>query len=470
MSDQHQHQSYVLPPLPRRYHNLPAPVIYPPRSDPRFFMNPSPTASSMDADPCVVASRAELVAKEFDLTASEHAGVSLTEASTITSTTSDHPTNHSAVVSQTVKDLLTTKTENKNTSFNSYDVCNVNCNSEISFKKHMERKIDLTQKPTSLSTVKQEASSPDPLDQEPAKKMNDVTQKLLVLTATEQETQSFVANGISDPESKNKNQDLLQKAAEFRSLSVYDFPQPGPSYPKIVTVEIDESFLKNGVLNPTSVSRTPIQPCNVDTQNRPAKCFDKNVESKQHKKNETWCEICKITCSSNDYNKHQSGKKHIKNSKKLENIPKSPSTIDSVTAWPAENMKLTKGEVVNPNEGNSAKCELCGVYYTSTEMLNQHISGKKHQKNLKKFEKQCVVSPRVAKTPSPEPMNEEGEIVFSDTSKRKANDSSASQEDADAAKRQKMNEEQGCGVLVVCKGCNVVCNGLEAYKTHHCRV
>ncbi|MFS7972124.1 putative transcription factor C2H2 family [Helianthus anomalus] len=291
---------------------------------------------------------------------------------------------------------------------------------------------------------------------------------------------------------------------------------------------------------------TPVQPSNCGTQNRPTKLgvhqpnwcdickvsfsgdnnFDKHIVGIQHQKNlkisektptrplttfvtpmdttpitkimeeskksvivnskNTWCEICKVSCPTIEYNRHASGKKHVKNLQKLEKIQTLPSmviqsattplavpnlpsaVIQSVTTTPVgETLKLTSGKVVNPNDGNSTSCRLCGVSCATRDVLNIHISGKKHQKKLKKTEQQSVSSPPpVPKTPLLEPMIEEGEIVFFEGSKRKTNDSLSSEEDADT-KRLKMNEEEvACGVVVTCKVCNVGCNGLMAFKTH----
>ncbi|KAI3785664.1 hypothetical protein L1987_44788 [Smallanthus sonchifolius] len=373
----------------------------------------------MDVDPCVVATRKEIVAQSFDLTASEHSGVNFSQA-----TTSNYPTSSADVPPQTVKDVVVTKTESENN----------------------------TQKLKDSSTINQETSSPvvanDTSDQESEKKKKkkkqdlDITQKLLVSTVIKQVTPSSVAYDSLDQEPEIKNQDLLQTEAADEALFVCNIPEPGQDYQKIATVEVDESLFKNRVPNPTSVSRTPVQASNGGTKNRPTKPIVQQP---------MWCDVCKVSCS-NAYDTHASGKKHLKNLNKLERISNLTSTIiHSVTA------PLVEKQVVNRNDGGIyVSCELCRVCCTSRDMLNEHVSGKKHQKNLKKSEKQ---RPPVAC--SPEPMNEEGEIVFSETSKRKSNESLTSED----TKRQKA-EEEGRGVLVTCKLCNVDCNSLMEFKTH----
>ncbi|KAJ0754957.1 putative transcription factor C2H2 family [Helianthus annuus] len=472
--------------------DAPVPVIIPPRSDP-CLLNPNPyndqvleTTSLTDIDPCVVAWRGS-VANKVDLTADEHAGVSLSEPATMGST-----------ALKTMDD--------------------VTWNSDKVLNKHMEENMLL--KNTQNVTINQEPETKTKKNPD----LENVTQ--IVSMVIEQETPSSVANDMLDQVSEKKKQDLLQKevatksllACDYpKSLFVCDIPEPGREYQKIATVEVDQSLFKK----PTSVKMTPVQPSNCGTQNRPTKLsvhqpnwcdickvscsgnnsFDKHIVGIQHQKNlkisektptpplttivtpmdttpitkimeeskksvivnakNTWCEICKVSCPTNEYNRHASGKKHVKNLQKLEKIQTLPSTviqsvttplavpnlpsavIQSVTTPVGETLKLTRGEVVNPNDG------------------------KKHQKKLKKTEQQSVSSPPpVPKTPLLEPMIEEGEIVFFEGSKRKTNDSLSSEEDADT-KRLKMNEEEvACGVVVTCKVCNVGCNGLMAFKTH----
>ncbi|KAM0032986.1 putative transcription factor C2H2 family [Helianthus debilis subsp. tardiflorus] len=506
----------IFPPLQLNF-DAPVPVIVPPRSDP-CLLNPNPyndqvleTTSLTDIDdPCVVAWRGS-VANKVDLTADEHAGVTLSEHATMGST-----------ALETMDD--------------------VTWNSDKVLNKHMEENILL--KNTQNVTINQEPETKKKKNPD----LENVTQ--IVSMVIEQETPSSVANDMLDQESEKKKQDLSQKEVATKSLFacgypkslfVCNIPEPGLKYQKIATVEVDQSLFKK----PTSVKMTPVQPSNCGTQNRPTKLsvhqpnwcnickvscsgdnsFDKHIVGIQHQKNlkisektptpplttfvtpmdttpitkimdeskksvivnskNTWCEICKVSCPANEYNRHALGKKHVKNLQKLEKIQTLPSmviqsattplavpnlpsaVIQSVTTPVGETLKLTRGEVVNPNDGNYTRCQLCGVNCITRDVLNRHISGKKHQKKLKKTEQQSVSSPPpVPKTPLLEPMIEEGEIVFFEGSKRKTNDSLSSDEDADT-KRLKMNEEEvACGVVVTCKVCNVGCNGLMAFKTH----
>ncbi|KAK9066577.1 hypothetical protein SSX86_013900 [Deinandra increscens subsp. villosa] len=456
----------LLPPLQITTYDIPAPVIHPPGSDPTTFLNPNPhhfqtENSSMDVDSCLIASRPDeiiIVANKIDLSASEH-------------DPDDYAINSVVVAPLTVKDLVATKTETKNSSFIVSDVYNVTCDSEIAISKHMEGKVVLknTQKPTGSSTSNQETPPPVAddsleLDQESEKKKIqdlDTTQMVLDSASIKQEKPSSDANETLDQEFDNKNQDLLRKEAAVEPLFVCAIPEPGLEWMNLC--------LRRVLLSQLQQADPRFNLLTVMQKTDPPKSFDKNDTGKQHGENinvlETWCEICKVNCNTNyNYNIHQTGKKHIKNLQKLEKIPNPPPPIPQ-----AENLKPTKGEVVNPNEGNSTMCELCAVNCTSRVMFNQHISGRKHQNNLKKCNNQLAPSHALDnKPPSPEPMYEEGEIVVSVRSKRKGDESWASEEDADL-KRQKMNEKEGCDLLVICKGCNVVCNGLQAYNTHSCR-
>nr|XP_043614577.1 zinc finger RNA-binding protein-like [Erigeron canadensis] len=197
----------------------------------------------------------------------------------------------------------------------------------------------------------------------------------------------------------------------------------------------------------------------------------KSVENKIGDSDEStlkWCEVCKISCTRDDLNMHLSGKKHLKNLRKSVFKANSPSTVNSV-----ESLKLPKGVVVDPNEGNAIWCELCRICRNSHEALNAHISGKKHKRNLMKSEPLVGLShaPSLATKPLHDPINEESKAVILESSKRKANGSSANDEDVHT-KRQKVieedEEEKGeySGVTITCNVCKVVCNSIMGFKVH----
>ncbi|XP_076903443.1 uncharacterized protein LOC143558504 [Bidens hawaiensis] len=253
----------------------------------------------------------------------------------------------------------------------------------------------------------------------------------------------------------------------------------GRGYPKVATMEPANGGTQN---RPGAYQPKWCEVCKISCSGD--KAFDIHIEGKQHQKNLkfsektptlyvktmeesksldgngnaiTWCEVCNISCPTNIYGKHASGKKHIKNLQKLDKIPNLPSTV-------TDSASSLEGKDVNSIKINSTSCELCGISCTSLELLNTHIAGKKHQKKLKNAEKQC------APAPAPEPKtlfpesDEEGKIVILEGGKRKADDS-LSDVDADT-KKQKMSEDEACGVLVSCKVCNVSCTGFTVFQTH----
>lgn len=529
-----------LKPLLPSYTNIPKPIIDPPATASNPFLNPNPHCvqfpekqlSSMDVDPCLAASRSEEIVdtRTTDLTAAEHAGVSLSEP-TLVSTTFEFPANSEVVASQTVKDEIVTKNDRKNAGLMICDVCNVTCNTEKLFKKHKEGKkhIKNTQKPNVASSSNQETPSLVVVVDETSEQESEKKNQDLVSSAIKQETQSPVATHTLGQDSEEKNQNLLLNEGLVDLLVVCSIPDPGCDNQKIATEQVTEASYK-----PTSASTTMVLPSNNGAQKGHAKldaqqplpcdvckvsskgnkCFDhmlgklhlKDLEisekiptlpsgitslldttpvkplvedlmstdieigdSDDHKT--TWCEICKINCTSNDIIRHVSGKRHKKKLQSLE-VANLPSNLTaSVTTPPndpaKEKPKLINGKVVNSNKGNPTWCELCGIVCTSLDQFKEHVKGKKHQKNLKNTEKVLADGPSlVAKRASQDPMKEKGKAVLSEGSKRRGS-LAIFEEDADTNnKRQKMmmKEEETCSVA--CNACNVVCKSLMAFKTH----
>lgn len=171
-----------------------------------------------------------------------------------------------------------------------------------------------------------------------------------------------------------------------------------------------------------------------------------------------WCVVCKVNCSSDKcFERHVSGKQHLEKLK--------ASETNKAANLPSTAIKT---EVANPYESNSTRCELCGISCTSHYELKNHISGKKHQKNLKKSGNLSGHNPApAAKQSLQDPMIEEGEIV-EESNKRKANISLTSDNDdnVDKKKQKMMEEEGGTGDLLTCQTCNVVCKGIMAFNSH----
>ncbi|XP_043723779.1 uncharacterized protein LOC122670836 [Telopea speciosissima] len=104
----------------------------------------------------------------------------------------------------------------------------------------------------------------------------------------------------------------------------------------------------------------------------------------------SWCEMCKIRCTSmDDLDQHKLGKKHKKNLEKLEESKKeaiAPAAKAATAAKdpvidPKESPAVDKGKTVV----QSACCEICMIDCYSKDVLDQHKLGKKH-KNLEKLE------------------------------------------------------------------------------------
>lgn len=462
----------------------------------------------LDVDPCAV-SRTEIITTNTTLlTASEHAGGSLTEPlmalmasdSPVNSETSapqivndpptapmasDSPANSETSSPQIVKDVAETKIERKNAQNLRCELCNVICNSEEMFKEHKEGKKHL-------------------------KKM----QQLSVSPTIIQQTLPEVANPNLDHESvKKKKEDSSQIEASVESLFVCNIPKLN-TFTEHLQVEKLETQATCGPLVQSSNSGTEkmhdelnvsrflfCEVCKV-TCNSDKKFMEHNL-GKKHLKNlgnsekiqttlsmatppitshvekigdseevkPGWCDICKITSRSNSISQHVQGQRHRKKLRELEKMTVLPLTrIDPVIIQPndnVENPRLTKGEVVNPKEGSGHGCELCGVCCTSVDELNKHILGKRHKRAVNKKEKvnghgDALAAERLLK----DMMDYEGKVVILETGKRKANGSLASEEEVDVKRKKVVNEGEVLGPSMTCKTCNVACTSVMAFVDH----
>lgn len=210
------------------------------------------------------------------------------------------------------------------------------------------------------------------------------------------------------------------------------------------------------------------------------------------------CEVCNITCNTKEvFEKHTQGKKHLKNMQKIAISsvigPKvTPPTATATSVGELENKKhmlLQNGasadtllycqtcNVVCNNQDvfqthlagkkhhaklastnavfnatsdvgplaqtnpDPLRCELCKISCTSIELLNTHMSGKKHQKKLK--ESGQIPDPSLAVVPS------------LDTQPTKP-------ESTTEGKAVNLHE----GNPVSCELCGISCNTYEVLKTH----
>ncbi|KAI3726857.1 hypothetical protein L1987_66663 [Smallanthus sonchifolius] len=245
----------------------------------------------------------------------------------------------------------------------------------------------------------------------------------------------------------------------FSQATTSSYPTSLADVPPMKDVVVTKTESKNNAKDSSTINQETSSPVAKDTLDQESEKKNQDLEITQKLLVST---VIKQETPSSVANDSLDQEPEIKNQNLLQTEAADESLFVCNIPEPGQDyQKIATVEVVNRNDiGIYASCELCGVCCTSRDMLNEHISGKKHQKNLKKSENQRAP---VANTASPEPMNEEGEIVFSEMSKRKANVSLTSED----TKRQKANEEEeGRGVLVTCKLCNVDCNSLMEFKTH----
>nr|GEX08408.1 zinc finger RNA-binding protein-like [Tanacetum cinerariifolium] len=183
--------------------------------------------------------------------------------------------------------------------------------------------------------------------------------------------------------------------------------------------------------------------------------------SSSGKKSATFqCEVCKISCNSNEIlNMHLSGKKHLKKLKQSEEIPD-----------PSDQPESTEGKSVELHQGKPLSCNLCGIACNSYDMLKKHNSGKKHQKNMEKSLKPIGPNPAPAMEPVATapmmigPLQDEGKIVKENGSNGKAK-RARGHEDVET-KKQKLSQGGASNALSTCTLCHVVCTSPELLISH----
>ncbi|GJS62371.1 zinc finger, C2H2-like protein [Tanacetum coccineum] len=172
------------------------------------------------------------------------------------------------------------------------------------------------------------------------------------------------------------------------------------------------------------------------------------------------CEVCKISCNSNELlNMHFSGKKHLKKLKQSEEIPDPSDQPDS-----------TEGKSVELHQGKPLSCNLCGIACNSYDMLKKHNSGKQHQKNLEKSLKPIGPNPAPAMEPVATapmmigPLQDEGKMVKANGSNGKAK-RARGHEDVET-KKQKLSQGGASNALSTCTLCHVVCTNPDLLISH----
>ncbi|KAF5807267.1 putative transcription factor C2H2 family [Helianthus annuus] len=127
---------------------------------------------------------------------------------------------------------------------------------------------------------------------------------------------------------------------------------------------------------------------------------------------------------------------------------------------PVVNLESNEGKTVNSHGANWV-CELCGISCNTEEVLNIHLTGKKHRKNLEKSEK--LIGPNPAETTKViGPLQENGERIGS---KRKGKKGGGN-DDVETKKQRVLQSGTASDALQICNLCNVVCNSEKAFFTH----
>lgn len=97
------------------------------------------------------------------------------------------------------------------------------------------------------------------------------------------------------------------------------------------------------------------------------------------------CVVCNIDCNSKDvFQKHISGKKHLRNLQNQHNpsaatLKRSCNTINKVSL-PSQELEMKRQKLLNGGAAvDSVRvCTVCNIACNGQEAFNDHLSGKKH--------------------------------------------------------------------------------------------
>ncbi|KAI3820871.1 hypothetical protein L1987_08421 [Smallanthus sonchifolius] len=285
---------------------------------------------------------------------------------TTDSTTHDHV---GVTMSETPNNVLVTTTQPENILPFQCEVCNISCNTKDVLEKHKIGK-------KHLKIVKRLADS-----------SADASETLV-------------------GELENKKHRLIQNGATTETLIHCDICN--------VFCNNQEIFQKH-VAGKKHSAKSIIQQAGTNA------VFDATSDSsggQQKKPDPFQCEICKITCTSNELLKaHIAGKKHLKKMKDSEQIPNMPLTPvasqDTPPTKPVIDPESSEGKTVNLQEAKQV-CELCGITCNTNEMFKIHITGKKHLKKMKDSGQMpnLPLTPIASQdTPTANPESNEGKTV-----------------------------------------------------------
>ncbi|KAI3673369.1 hypothetical protein L6452_39487 [Arctium lappa] len=389
-----------------------------------------------------VDSRSGIVSQTTDSTTFEHGDGTLSETTNV-STVMQSVGNSGVWTQHMVNDVIITswQAENRSQPENSSqpmqcEVCNITCNSGDVLEKHKNGKKHLKN-----------------------------LQKLAITSLLAPQMPPPVASAPLVGVLENKKHKLLQNGASVDTLIYCDICN--------VVCNNQDVFTKH-LAGKKHSAKVTAQLANVnEISNRTPECIPDAQPSNggSQKKPDTLqpatCELCKITCTSNEgLSVHLTGKKHLKKLLESEQIPDPSLTpIASLGTPLMDNVESVEEKTVISHEGKPAWCELCGVDCNTYDALRNHISGKKHQKKLEISER--PIGPNPAPATMQNSLKEEGKVVNVDGGgNRKAKRVGNDDEDLETKKQKVLKGGAASGALRTCTVCNVVCNSPAVFISH----
>ncbi|KAL2935832.1 Zinc finger RNA-binding protein 2 [Bienertia sinuspersici] len=200
--------------------------------------------------------------------------------------------------------------------------------------------------------------------------------------------------------------------------------------------------------NPSSSASEMVNPGGQAVPGVPTKPI--NLEAKKQKLLEGGaaaqsirvCTICNVTCNGEiAFADHLVGKKHVAQERARASAVNSSNPVG--TNAQAEDMTTKKRKNGEPAP---TWCDVCKISCTSTDGLNIHLVGKKHQKNLQKLHNSnsSTVAPAGV-----------GVEVKKDNSK-----------DVESKKRNILESGAAANAVRTCTICKVVCNSDKVFNSH----
>jgi translation initiation factor IF-1 len=186
-----------------------------------------------------------------------------------------------------------------------------------------------------------------------------------------------------------------------------------------------------------------------------------------------YCDVCKITCNTQEmYNNHVSGKKHNKN---IKNLTAGDIPIQFVPARSTSPGTQTLG--TNDNDKQFVYCDICKITCNTQEMYSNHVSGKKHNKNIKNLtmgDRPIQFVPATSTSPGTQTLatndNDQEHVPSSSQMelKPKMKSKSVSKEDLETKKRKVLESGAKGDAVKVCDLCNIVVNDPKVFE-YHCK-